>query len=52
MPDVRFRQALTALGFDPPPGDSALLAVCHGVADATGVELLVLDQLLWFAERS
>ncbi|CAB4558258.1 MAG: hypothetical protein ACK5CE_20940 [Actinomycetes bacterium] len=50
-PDVRVRQALTALGFDPPPGDAALLAVCHAVAATTDIELLVLDQLLWFADR-
>jgi hypothetical protein len=32
----------------PPQGDTALLILCEELANESGIELLVFDQLLWW----
>jgi len=49
-PDLRLKNALKALGLEPPIGEIALLVVCEELARAIGVNRLILDQLLWWLE--
>lgn len=48
--DVRVKKSLRAIGFRVPPSDHASLIIAHAAAEAIGVDLLVLDQLLWHAD--
>jgi hypothetical protein len=50
-PDVRVRRELRRLGFEVPAGDHAILVVAKAAAAELGVNLLILDQLLWWAEE-
>jgi hypothetical protein len=47
-PDLRVRDGLNQLGFKVPNEAHAILVVAHAAAEALGVPLLVLDQLLWW----
>lgn len=47
-PDLRVRDGLNRLGFQVPNDVHAILVVAHAAAEALGVPLLVLDQLLWW----
>jgi hypothetical protein len=49
-PDLRVRRELRRLGFVVPGGEHAILVVAKAAAADLGVDLLVLDQLLWWAE--
>jgi hypothetical protein len=49
-PDLRVRRELRHLGFMVPGGEHAILVVAKAAAAELGVDLLVLDQLLWWAE--
>jgi hypothetical protein len=51
-PDLRVRRELRRLGFVVPGGEHAILVVAKATAADLGVDLLVLDQLLWWAEPS
>ena len=46
-PDLRLKNALKALGLEPPAGEIALLVICEELARAVEVDNLVFDQLLW-----
>jgi hypothetical protein len=50
-PDVRVRRELRRLGFEVPTGEHAILVVAKAAAAELGVDLLILDQLLWWAEE-
>lgn len=50
-PDVRVGRELRRLGFEVPAGEHAILVVAKAAAAELGVDLLVLDQLLWWAEE-
>jgi hypothetical protein len=50
-PDVRVGRELRHLGFEVPAGEHAILVVAKAAAAELGVDLLVLDQLLWWAEE-
>jgi hypothetical protein len=50
-PDGRVRRELRRLGFEVPAGEHAILVVAKAAAAELGVDLLVLDQLLWWAEE-
>jgi hypothetical protein len=50
-PDVRVRTELHRLGFEVPAGEHAILVVADAAAAELGVDLLVLDQLLWWAKE-
>ena len=50
-PDVRVGRELRHLGFEVPAGEHAILVVSKAAAAELGVDLLVLDQLLWWAEE-
>jgi hypothetical protein len=47
-PDLRVARALRELGFHVPPDEHAVLTVAHAAADEAAINLLVLDQLLWW----
>lgn len=47
-PDLRVARALRKLGFPVPAGEHAILIVAHAAADEAAIDLLVLDQLLWW----
>jgi hypothetical protein len=49
-PDLRVRRELRSLGFVVPAGEHAILVVAKAAAADLGVDVLVLDQLLWWAE--
>jgi hypothetical protein len=49
-PDRRVATALCQLGFCWPKDEHATLVLAHAAADEAGIELLVLDQLLWWLE--
>jgi hypothetical protein len=49
-PDTRVRRELGRLGFEVPAGEHAILVVAEAAAADLGVDVLVLDQLLWWAE--
>jgi hypothetical protein len=49
-PDLRVRRELRRLGFEVPAGEHAVLVVAKAAAADLGVDVLVLDQLLWWAE--
>jgi hypothetical protein len=49
-PDVRVRRELRRLGFEVPAGEHAILVVAKAAAAELGVDVLILDQLLWWAE--
>jgi hypothetical protein len=49
-PDLRVRRELRRLGFEVPSGEHAILVVAEAAAADLGVDVLVLDQLLWWAE--
>lgn len=49
-PDSRVWSALQRLGLAVPNEPNAMLVVCRGLSDATGIPLPVLDQLLWWSE--
>jgi hypothetical protein len=42
---------LHRLGFEVPVGEHAILVVADAAAAELGVDLLVLDQLLWWAKE-
>ncbi len=50
-PDVRVGRELRRLGFEVPAGEHAILVVAKAAAAELAVDLLVLDQLLWWAEE-
>jgi hypothetical protein len=50
-PDSRVRRELRHLGFEVPAGENAILVVAKAAAADLGVDVLVLDQLLWWAEE-
>jgi len=50
-PDVRVGRELRRLGFEVPAGEHAILVVARAAAAELGVDVLVLDQLLWWAEE-
>jgi hypothetical protein len=50
-PDTRVRRELGRLGFEVPAGENAILVVAKAAAADLGVDVLVLDQLLWWAEE-
>jgi hypothetical protein len=50
-PDRRVRAELRHLGFRVPVGDHAILVVAKAAAAELGVDLLVLDQLLWWDQE-
>jgi hypothetical protein len=50
-PDGRVRRELRRLGFNVPAGEHAILVVAKAAAAELAVDLLVLDQLLWWAEE-
>jgi hypothetical protein len=50
-PDVRVGHELRRLGFQVPAGEHAILVVAKAAAAELAVDLLVLDQLLWWAEE-
>jgi hypothetical protein len=39
-------------GFHVPPDEHAILTVAHAAADEAAINLLVLDQLLWWRASS
>jgi hypothetical protein len=49
-PDVRVGRELRRLGFEVPADEHAILIVAKAAAVELGVDLLTLDQLLWWAE--
>jgi hypothetical protein len=49
-PDLRVRRELRRLGFEVPSGEHAILVVAKAAAADLSVDVLVLDQLLWWAE--
>jgi hypothetical protein len=49
-PDLRVRRELRRLGFVVPADEHAILVIAKAAAADLGVDLLVLDQLLWWAE--
>jgi hypothetical protein len=49
-PDIRLKNALAALGLQPPRGEIALLVVCEELAKCVDINLLVFDQLLWWLD--
>jgi hypothetical protein len=49
-PDLRVARALSKLGFHVPAGSHATLVVAHAAADEVAINLLVLDQLLWWLD--
>ena len=49
-PDLRVRASLNRLGFEVPRDEHSVLVVARHAAGALGIPLLVLDQLLWWAE--
>jgi hypothetical protein len=49
-PDLRVRRELRRLGFEVPADEHAILVISKAAAADLGVDLLVLDQLLWWAE--
>lgn len=49
-PDVRVIAALRSLGFTTPGDAHSVLVVARGAASEVGLDLLSLDQLLWFYE--
>jgi hypothetical protein len=50
-PDGRVRRELRRLGFQVPAGEHAILVVAKAAAAELAVDLLVLDQLLWWAQE-
>jgi hypothetical protein len=50
-PDLRVRRELRRLGFEVPAGEHAILVVARAAAAELGSDVLVLDQLLWWAEE-
>lgn len=50
-PDLRVGRELRRLGFEVPAGDHAILVVAKAAAAELAVDLLVVDQLLWWAEE-
>jgi hypothetical protein len=48
-PDLRVRRELRRLGFEVPSGEHAILVIARAAAVELGVDLLILDQLLWWA---
>ena len=49
-PDSRVAERLRRLGFQVPPGEHAILVVAHAAAAEAAIDLLVLDQLLWWLD--
>lgn len=49
-PDSRVAEGLRRLGFHVPPGEHAILVVAHAAAAEAALDLLVLDQLLWWLD--
>ena len=49
-PDARVGRELCRLGFEVPAGEHAILVVAKAAAELA-VDMLVLDQLLWWAEE-
>jgi hypothetical protein len=49
-PDSRVAEGLRRLGFQVPPGEHAILVVAHAAAAEAAIDLLVLDQLLWWLD--
>jgi hypothetical protein len=50
-PDLRVRRELRRLGFEVPASEHAILVVAKAAATELGVDLLLLDQFLWWAEE-
>lgn len=50
-PDLRVRRELRRLGFEVPAGEHAILVVARAASVELGVDLLMLDQLLWWAKE-
>jgi hypothetical protein len=50
-PDVRVGRELRRLGFEVPAGEHAILVVARAATAELGVDVLILDQLLWWAEE-
>ena len=51
-PDVRVAKGLQQLGFPQGPDEHAILVVAHAAAVEAAIDLLVLDQLLWWLDRT
>ena len=51
-PDLRVAKGLRQLGFHVPSGEHAILVVAHAAAAEVGIGLLILDQLLWWLDRT
>jgi hypothetical protein len=51
-PDLRVAKSLRQLGFHTPSGEHAILVVAHAAAAEVAIGLLVLDQLLWWLDRT
>ena len=51
-PDLRVARALRKLGFHVPADEHAILVVAHAAADEAAINLLALDQLLWWPALS
>jgi hypothetical protein len=50
-PDARVAHELRRLGFEVPADEHAILIVAKTAAAELAVDLLVLDQLLWWAKE-
>jgi hypothetical protein len=51
-PDLRVRKGLRQLGFHVPADEHAILLVAHAAAAEATISLLVLDQLLWWLDKT
>lgn len=51
-PDLRVAKGLGQLGFPKGSGEHAILVVAHAAAAEAAIDLLVLDQLLWWLDRT
>lgn len=49
-PDLRVRASLNRLGFEVPRDEHSILVVARHASHTLGLPLLVLDQLLWWAD--
>ncbi|WP_186629401.1 hypothetical protein [Rhodococcus sp. BP22] len=50
--NIRVRKSLRSLGFRVPDSDHATMVVARVAGEAIGIDLLMLDQLLWHANGS
>ena len=51
-PDLRVARSLRQLGFHVPPGEHPILVVARAAAAEAGIGLLIVDQLLWWLDRT